>query len=367
VATVLSPSERRQVVTGQKTLKDVISARKPSAPAAPAAAAPAATETAAAQPQEPAPATPAEPTPPPAPAPAPEGATPASPANPEDVPDRFRFKDPVDQTIALIAKTRGVSLLEAGKIYASENGGAKPAEPSAPAAPAEPAVDPGLTQYDKQLAELNDKLTKLSDERKKAREDVDMEKADSLSDEIAELKAERRILENERHGYVRNREHAVVQSFQQQVTASHDRVVTAYPELAAEGSLHRLALNAYVDQAFNDPQRAALFKDPSWPEKLGAEFAEKHGLKKKGAAAPAAATPPPASAPANPAPPATPAPTLRPKVQQVPGAKLVTGADGPQPSAPTKPTEADLRAALPRMNAAQRRELFRLRPAGKPA
>lgn len=258
------------------------------------------------------------------------------------MPDRFRFKDPADQAIALIAKSRGVSLAQAAKLYEGTPAGT-------PAAPATPAEDPALKAYDTQLAELDTKLKKLSTDRKTARDDVDTEKADSLSDEIADVKTEIKLLTNERKGFVRNRDDAVTQTAQQQVIASRDRALAEYTELSAEGSLHRLALDSYVNRALGDPNRAHEFNDPAWPEKITAEFAQAHGLKKAGAA-PAAPAPTPAPPP--------PAPLLRPLPRQVPGAKLVDGADGSSPSA-AGPTLADLKAALPQMNAAQRREVIR--------
>lgn len=334
----LNPAERRAYTTGQKSFKDIIAARPP-VKGAPAAATPAA--------NTPAPAAPAEPVAP--------AATPAAPAEGE-LPDRFRFKETEDQTIAMIAKTKGISLREAARLYDNDpaNKPAPAVTPAAPAAPETPAEDPGLKEYDSQLAALDAKLKKLSTDRAKAREDVETEKADSLSDEIADVRAELKLLGHERNGYLRNREASAARTVEQQMTASRDRALAQYADLQTEGSLPRLALDAYVNQALADPKRAAEFRDPTWPEKITAEFAQKHGLKKAGSA----------SAPAAPTPPAPqPVSTLRPKPQQVPGAKLVSGADGSQPSAPAAPTAADLKAALSRMTPAQRRQVMFRRPA----
>ena len=269
------------------------------------------------------------------------------------------FKDSVDQAVALLAKTKGISLIEAAQLYQGQNNTAPaPAAPTAPAAPAEPAVDTGLAEYDTQISSLTDRIKKLAEDRAKARDDVDNEKADKISDDIADAKAELRILENEKKGYVRTREQAAVQTAQQQVSLSRDRALAQYPDLQAEGSLPRLALDAYVHQALRDPARAGLFNDHSWPEKITAEFAQKHGLKKAGSAAstPApAATPAPAPVPAT-TPTPSPAALLRNAPRQVPGAKLVSSADGSHPS-PALPTVEDFKAALPQMPAAKRREL----------
>lgn len=360
VLAVLTPAERGQFVSGQKSFKQIMAARPPKAAPAPAATPPPVAAVPAATPApvpEPTPAAPAEPSATAEPTPAP-AADPTETPEDAKAPDRFRFKDPQDAAIALIAKTKGISLAAAVALYSADPANrATPVTPE-PSAPAAPAPDPELQAYDQQLAALNAKVTKLSSDRTKARDDVDNEKADSLSDEIADARADIKLLENERKGHLRNREAVQVQTLQQQTTASRDRAIAPYPDLQAEGSLHRLALEQYVSRALGDPNRARDFDSPTWPEKLTEEFVAAHGLK-KGSIAPAAPTPAPAPTPAKPATPApTPAPTLRPKPQQVTGAKLVTSADGASPSAPAQPTEAELKLALSRMTPAQRSQVM---------
>lgn len=345
VASVLTSDERKAIVTGQTTLQAVLQSKAGTSAAA-----------------QPAPSAPAEPPATPASAePATPAATePAAGENDEDpqsgadpkAPDRFRFKDAADQAVALIAKTKGISLVAAAKIYAADNPTTDPAAP-AKTTPAAPAPDPELARYDTRLAELEATQKKLSDERKAAREDVDMEKADSLSDKIHEVLTEIGMLKNERQGFVRNRETATAQSYEQQANASRDQVIATYPELQAEGSLHRLALDAYVAKALADPKRAPEFKDPTWPAKLGEEFAQAHGLKKPG------------SVPAKPATTPAPAATLRSKPVQVPGAKLLSSSDGTplSASATANVNGKELLAQLASMTPAQRAELRRGIPA----
>lgn len=355
---ILTPAERRAAATGGKTVAQILAARTPAAatapatPATPAAAAePAAVEPAAT------PAVVAEPIAEPGASVEPTAGEPG--AEPEGKePDRFRFKNPEDRAIALLAKTKGISLAAAAKLYAGDAPAATPAAAVEPAT-TEPAADPDLVRYDTHLGELDAQLKKLSEERKQAREDVDNEKADSLSDQIADVRTQIGLLKNERQGHVRNREQASARTFEQQANASRDRLLATYADFAAEGSLPRLALDAFVTKALNDPKRAALFNDPTWPEKLGEEFAQTHGLKKQGAAPATPATPVPATVkPATP----TAAALLRPKPAQVPGAKTLSGADGGSPSAANAPTREELMANLRRMTPEQRKAVIALIP-----
>ena len=357
VALILTPAERRAAATGGKSVAQILAARTPAATPTPAA--PAAVEPAAAEPA----ATPAV-APEPAAADTSVTAEPAAgePGGEHDTkePDRFRFKNPEDRAIALLAKTKGISLVAAAKLYAGDAPAATPAAPAdAPATP-EPAADPDLVRYDTHLGDLDAQLKKLSDERKQAREDVDNEKADSLSDQIADVRTQIGLLKNERQGHVRNREQASTRGFEQQANASRDRLFASYADFAAEGSMPRLALDAFVSKALNDPKRAAMFNDPTWPEKLGEEFAQTHGLKKQGAASATPATPVPATVkPATP----TAAALLRPKPAQVPGAKTLSGADGGSPSAANAPSREQLMADLRRMTPEQRKAVIGLIPA----
>lgn len=351
VALILTPTERRAAATGGKSVAQILAARTPAAataPTEPAAAEPAATPAVAPEPAAPEPG-------------AIEPAT-GEPGAEHDTkePDRFRFKNPEDRAIALLAKTKGISLVAAAKLYAGDAPAATPTAADTPATP-EPAADPDLVRYDTHLGDLDAQLKKLSDERKQAREDVDNEKADSLSDQIADVRTQIGLLKNERQGHVRNREQASTRGFEQQANASRDRLFASYADFAAEGSMPRLALDAFVTKALNDPKRAAMFNDPSWPEKLGEEFAQTHGLKKQGAASATPATPVPATVkPAT----TTAAALLRPKPAQVPGAKTLSGADGGSPSAANAPTREELMANLRRMTPEQRAVLLRLKPAG---
>jgi len=340
----LNAEERRQYVSGKK-FSEIVAARPASknvVPATPAAPAP----------SRPAPPAAADPSAPPAAPAAPDDVVPAPEDAPDEAPDRFRFKNAEDKAIAFLAKTKGISIREATKLF--EGPTAAPSAPAAPETPAAPTIDAELADYDAQIAKLDERVKKLTTDRLRAREDMDTDKGDALSDEIAEARTNAVLLKNERQGFVRNREHTAAQNAQQQIISSRDRAIAQYPDLQVEGSMPQLALREYVNGALADSARAAEFKDPSWPEKITHEFAQKHGLKKAGNVA---STPAPAPAPT---PASTPQPQalLRSQPKQVPGARLVTSADGSQPSAPVPLTAAQVQADFSRMTPAQRHAIL---------
>jgi hypothetical protein len=341
----LSPKDRFLAATGKLDQIKAPAASTPAQPstpeaqpaAAPAAAAPAATVTepvaAPASPES----TPAATTPEAA-QPNPEG------ANPEVQPEagegkdggRIRFHGE-DYAIAVLAKSKGISLAQAAELY---KGTSSPAvAPAAPATPAVPAVDPQLAEYETSLTAGQTKLTELTAALKTASADMDSDKVAGLTVEIGQLQADLSLLSHEKKGYLRNRDQAVQGDYTGKVNAARDRVFAEFPVFANENGMERLALDAAVTKALNDPARKSEFQDPSWPDRFARDFAKQYGIKPKTEGA-APAVPVVPAAPARPVAITKPAPV---QVSAVPtGAKLLTGADGRTPSAPRPMTRESI-------------------------
>lgn len=264
-----------------------------------------------------------------------EGESPGAPSDAANRGKRFRFSDERDQAVALIAKSRKLSLVEAAKVYEADSG--RPATPAAEA----PAVDPQVANYEEGVAKAKKQIEDLTAQRKKANEELDNEKVLELSDQIADAKTEVRILENERQGYLRNRDQDTKRSYQQQVDQARDRVFAEFTVFANPEGMERMALDAYTQRVIQDPARRPELNDPSWPEKIAKEFATKHGIKAIAAGTPPASTPSPAQP--------KPVPLTKPQAAQVKpsGAKLLTGADGQRtPSTPSVLTREDALALV---------------------
>jgi hypothetical protein len=338
----LSPEERRLAATGRiSEIRPTAATPAPAAPAATPEAAPAAPEAAAAPAAETAPAA-AEPE---TSAPAAEGSLPGDEGQggEGEGTKRFRFSSEDDKAVAQLAKSLGISLIEAARRVAGESQPATAAPAAAaPVPPAAPAPDPVVVEIETKITEAQARITALTAERKAANSDLDNDTAANLSDQIAELKADVRILENEKKGHEANRDRETKGAYTAAVNKSRDAVFAEFPIFKNEDSMERLALDAHVNRAINDPTRKAEFQNPDWPAKLAREFATKRGIKPGTAgAAPAA----PAAAPAAAKPPVT---LPKPAPQQVTpaaGAKLLTGADGRQPSAPRTFTREEALAA----------------------
>lgn len=315
----LSPADRLRAITGRM---GEIKVPAKAAPVEPAPAPVLSVETVTAAPA------------PVAPAASVEGAIPdASEGSDSEGTKRFRFSSDEDKAIAQIAKARGVSLPEAVRIYA---GTAAPVAVPAVESPAAPVEDTAVAAYDTSITQTQDQIKALTLKRDAATDDLDHREANKINDQLADLKAELRIFENEKKGHVTTRDREAQGSQQRQIEAAANRVYENYPAFAVEDSMERLALDAYVSRALNDKSRAAEFKDPNWPEKLAVRFAEAKGIKPKNAAAgPAPAQSFPAAKPSL----TKPAPQ---QVAAVAGARLLTGSDGQGTPSGSRPmTKAD--------------------------
>lgn len=334
----LTPDQRKQIASG-KFPKPTGAPATPPATATTPAPAPAAAV---------APATTTETPGTPAPVDAQPGDNPADDPGGEKAPNRFRFSNEEDQTVALFAKTHKIGLIEAARRLSAA---AQPA--AAPAAPtAEPPPDAELASFEKRITDANKLVTDLTAKRKEALDDLDQEKAAEISDKIADAKTDARLATYERDGFLKTREQTAYLTEQEQIHASRDRAFAEFPDLANRESVNRLALNAYIEAAKNDPARAALFQSNDWPEVLVREFSNKYGIKPKSAAGNA-----PAVTPAH----ATPAPSLKSAPRQAEttpsGARLLTSADGQAPGAPKPRTREDIIAAA-RANPALGKQVF---------
>jgi hypothetical protein len=339
----LSPEQRRLAVTGKLNEIKPATSSAPAAPAAPAAPSAPVVEAPAPTGAPESSVDPAEV----APAAAPEAGIAEETSDPTGEASgskskRFRFSDEKDQAVIAFAKAHGLNLIEAAQRLAAASAPAtgQPVAPAAgeqPAAPAaEPAQDPQVVAFDAQITETTKRLEKLNADRAKAIDDLDSAKVATISDEIADLRAEKKLLERDKVNYVKGQEQSVLQGYERQVQETRTKALAQYPVLANTNSMERMALDAYTARA--KAQRPELFNNPAWPQVIVSEFVQLHKIN---GAAPAG-TPAPAAAPAAPAKPSLQKPPPRQVVNGQPsGSRLLTGSDGRTSSAPSAVTRDD--------------------------
>lgn len=197
------------------------------------------------------------------------------PAKAEKEVDRFRFKSAEDRAVAMIAKTKGISLVEAANIYAGT-----------PPAPTEPAPQPQAVSQpepDSDLAELEAKLASIDQ-----REDEESEAAGVKS--LVEIRRERDAVKQQIDALKHQIHQSAAQAAAQHkaaVNAAIDRAGTMFPDARDPGSELGQSIAALIKEIRSTPGHpnaailstadAAMFLTQTAASKLAAIKAEENG------------------------------------------------------------------------------------------
>lgn len=191
-------------------------------------------------------------------------------------PDRFRFKDPEDKAIAMLAKSQGISLAKAAVLRAQITGETKPVEE----VHQEPAPDPTIIALEAEVAKIEQELRATH-------------KADAMDESLPEiqirLSRENAKLESARSKAMAladmrtiSQQESLAQSqavFDQQVETVRLEAAKEFPQLNDAKSPLRILCDARAKemQDSNHPDHAELFK-PSIVRFLAEKVAPQIGL-----------------------------------------------------------------------------------------
>jgi hypothetical protein len=208
-------------------------------------------------------------------APPPAQTHPAPPTEGKE-PDRFRFKDAEDRTIAMIAKSKGISLAAAARLYT----GGPESDANAASAHALPVLDaaasaPEVNALESQLAELRALIR-----ARKGDGALPTAELDELEDRRASLVAQLAVARQESRATQRAREEVGLADFERGRNAVLADTVQAYPAMRDGGSALYLVARALAEQ-MHDPRHPdhARLLDVEAPRFIAEKAAEKLGVK----------------------------------------------------------------------------------------
>lgn len=138
--------------------------------------------------------------------------------------DRFRFKDPVDQAVAAIAKAKGVSLVEAAKIFEGENP-TKRQEETIPE-----------TQPSETVASVTATIEELRVKKREANSALDFDTVAELDAQIDALRDKRDELRISEVREQSQAEQAAERKFLADFAKSEEQAVKFYPDAAKADS-----------------------------------------------------------------------------------------------------------------------------------
>ena len=188
---------------------------------------------------------------------------------------RIRPRNELDQQVIDLYRSEGFSgsFADASRIIYGQN--AEPAPQSiSPNQEQVEATEPDpISGIDKEADDIRASILELEGKVEKAAEDLETTEALRLQREIMKQELQLQNLTLRKQQVEQEREQQVYQSHRSKAMESRDRVYERFPQLQDKQSVYRKQFDDFVSQAQSDPDYAAVFESPRWPELIASEFA----------------------------------------------------------------------------------------------
>jgi len=213
---------------------------------------------------------------------------------------RIRPRNELDQQVIDLYRSEGFqgSFADASRIIYGQEAPQPTQQNLQPNQEVEASEPDPFQGIDKQADDVRAAILELEGKVEKAAEELETTEALKLQREIMKQELQLQNLTLRKEQMQREQEQHVYQTHRSKAMESRDRVYERYPDLQDKNNVIRKQFDDYVSQAQNDPDYAAVFDSPRWPELLANEFAAANISQQQ---APAA-TEAPAPAPQAPAP-----------------------------------------------------------------
>ena len=204
---------------------------------------------------------------------------------------RIRPRNELDQQVIDLYRSEGFSgsFADASRIIYGQN--AEPAPQSiSPNQEQVEATEPDpISGIDKEADDIRASILELEGKVEKAAEDLETTEALRLQREIMKQELQLQNLTLRKQQVEQEREQQVYQSHRTRAMESRDRVYERFPQLQDKQSVYRKQFDDFVSQAQSDPDYAAVFESPRWPELIASEFAALNPMQQAQQAQPAPA------------------------------------------------------------------------------
>ena len=190
---------------------------------------------------------------------------------------RIRPRNELDQQVIDLYRSEGFagSFADASRvIYGQEASTANQPNPiSTPTQGVEAAEPDPIQGIDKQADDIRASILELEGKVEQAAEDLETTQALKLQREIMKQELELQNLTLRKQQMEQANQNQVYQTHRTKAMESRDRVYERFPILQDKQSVYRKQFDDYVANAQADPDYAAVFDSPKWPELLANEFA----------------------------------------------------------------------------------------------
>ena len=189
---------------------------------------------------------------------------------------RIRPRNELDQQVIDLYRSEGFqgSFADASRIIYGQEA-SQPAQQSfTPNQEQVEATEPDpISGIDKQADDIRASILELEGKVEKAAEELETTEALKLQREIMKQELQLQTITLRKEQMLQEREQQVYQTHRSKAMESRDRVYDRFPDLKDKQSVYRKQFDDYVTQAQSDPDYAAVFESPRWPELLANEFA----------------------------------------------------------------------------------------------
>lgn len=212
---------------------------------------------------------------------------------------RIRPRNELDQQVIDLYRSEGFqgSFADASRIIYGQEAPQPTQQNLQPNQEVEASEPDPFQGIDKQADEVRANILELEGKVEKAAEELETTEALKLQREIMKQELQLQNLTLRKEQMEREQQQQVHQTHRSKAMESRDRVYERYPDLSDKNNVLRKQFDDYVSQAQTDPDYAAIFESPKWPEIMANEFAATNIPQQQ-----APATEAPAPAPQAPAP-----------------------------------------------------------------
>tara|TARA_Y100001963_G_scaffold155545_1_gene247045 strand:+ start:966 stop:1970 length:1005 start_codon:yes stop_codon:yes gene_type:complete len=181
---------------------------------------------------------------------------------------RIRPRTELDQQVIDLYRSEGFSgsFADASRIIFGQQ--SQVPETLPPQEVEAPQPDP----YDGQVSDLQSQIADLEAKVEKAAEDLETTEALRLQREIMKRELDLQSLQSRRERQQEARQNEAYQTHRTKAMESRDRAYAKMPDLQDRDSVARKQFDDFVRQAQQDPDYAAVFDSPKWPELMASEF-----------------------------------------------------------------------------------------------
>jgi hypothetical protein len=212
---------------------------------------------------------------------------------------RIRPRNELDQQVIDLYRSEGFSgsFADASRIIYGQNAEPAPQSISPNQEQVEASEPDPISGIDKEADDIRASILELEGKVEQAAEDLETTEALRLQREIMKQELQLQNLTLRKQQIEQDREQQIYQSHRTRAMESRDRVYERFPALQDKQSVYRKQFDDFVSQAQTDPDYAAVFESPRWPELIASEFAALNPMQNVPAPAQAAPQAPQQTAP----------------------------------------------------------------------